>query len=268
MSIIQPKDFEIAMDRLDLDQALLAFASLSGYKVVGGALDEDEPILYVAAEREGAVRGYCAYMAENLELVVIPESNGPLFIGAPAHVIEMLEPTWLDLAIRWRRDCLAMHYRGMAERAHIAHPAWTAFYSEAPLGHLRYPAHVAVVVGGAPNGVQQIAITDGVTWKMVDLPVEEIRGLETIWDLEWTMSPFSLLAMRGRSPLSYIGVGPPEFRVGMLFNQTGGLIAWSGAASHCELMATMAEEEESGFTRVILFNQLNQWQGRDALTAS
>lgn len=263
MNIIQPKDFDEAMDRLDLEQAVAAFASLSGYKVIAGALDDEDPILYIAAEQDGAVRGYCAYMGEDMELVVIPEASGPLFIGAPAHIIEMLDSTWLDLAIRWRRDCLAMHYRTMAERAHIEHPAWTAFYSEQPLAQLRYAAHLAVIVEGAPSGIQKLAVTDGISWRLMELPVSDLMSLQPIWDLEWSMTPYSVLAMRGRSPLSYVGVGPPEYRVGMLFNQTGGLLAWSGAASHCELMATMTDERESGFTRIMLFNQLNHWQGRD-----
>lgn len=50
----------------------------------------------------------------------------------------------------------------------------------------------------------------------------------------------------------------------MLFNESGGLMAWSSAASHCELMASMANAEEPGFSRSLLLAQLNDWQGRSA----
>jgi len=259
---LEPKDLDAALKDMDLERATEVFASLSGWEVLSSALDEEDEILYIAARQEDAIRGFCCFISDPMEMVVIPETHGPFYIGAPASLIEMLDPTFSEPAVRWRRDCLAMHYRGMAEKARIPRPSWTAYYSEKPLGTLKYAAHVAIVVGGAPGGMQQLAITDGVTWRLLELPVAELSALVPMWPLEWTMSPMSVLAMRGRGPLRYIGVGPPDFRVGMLFNDMGGLLAWSGAASHCELMATMAEAEESGFSRMILLNQLNSWQNR------
>lgn len=261
---LEPKDLDSALKEQDLDRATAVFVSLTGWDVLSSALDEEDEILYIAARQEGSIRGFCCFISEPMEMVVIPETHGPFYIGAPRHLIEMLDPTFSESAVRWRRDCLAMYYRTMAEKAHIPHPSWVTYYSEHPLGNLKYAAHLAVVVGGAPQGLQQLAITDGVSWKMIEVPVDALDKLVPVWTLEWTMAPMSIMAMRGRGALRYIGVGPPDFRVGMLFNDFGGLVTWSGAATHCELMATMADGQESGFTRVMLLNQLNQWQGKSA----
>ena len=260
----EPKDLDNALRAGDVERAKAAFASLSGWPIHDAAIDLDEEILYIAAERDGKVSGFCCFISEGMRLDVIPETKGPFYLGAPGHLIEKLDPTFSEQAIRWRRDCMAMHYREMVLRAKLLHPGWTAFYSEEPLGQLRYAAHIAVVIGGAPHGQQQIAITDGVSWKTTTIPVSEMGRLVPIWKLEWSLDPMAVLAIRGRSPVHYVGVGPAEYRVAMLFNDVGGLIAWSGAASHAAIMAAMAETEESGFTRVMLLNQLNQWQGRSA----
>lgn len=262
--LFEPKDLDDALRAGDVEWAKQAFGSLSGWAIHDAAIDVDEEILYVAAEREGKIMGFCCFITHPMQLQVIPETDGPFYLGAPAHLIEKLDHTFSETAIRWRRDCLALHYREMALRSRILHPSWTAFYSEEPLGQLRYPAHVAIIVGGAPQGVQEIAITDGVSWRPGTLPVSEIGRLLPVWKLEWSLDPMVLTAIRGRGGIHYIGVGPAEYRVGMLFNELGGLLAWSGAASHAAQMADMANAEDSGFSRVMLLNQLNHWQGRSA----
>lgn len=259
-----PKDLERAIETDDVDAAREMFVEMSGWTVLDVAIDEDDPVLYAAVVTDGAVRGVCAYVNPDLEMVVVPETDSPLFLGCPAQLIEMLDVSFSEGAIRWRRDCLARYYRGMAENARVGHPAWTAFYSHAPLGMLRANAHVAVIVGGAPKGQQELAITDGTHWKSIHVPLSELTGLEPLWPLEWSSNSSALMAMRGRASLRYLGVGPPEYRVGMLFTEFGGLLAWSGAASHCELMASLAQTAESGFSRAMLLAQLNQWQGRSA----
>ncbi len=84
------------------------------------------------------------------------------------------------------------------------------------------------------------------------------------WPRGWTSNARTVLTMTGSSTLRFIEMGPPESRVGMLFNDSVRMMAWSGAASHCDLMASMAKAEESGFNRSLLLAQLNQWQGRSA----
>lgn len=260
----QPKDLQWAIVEGKPKEAGEAFSALTQWPVSALALDEDDPVLYAAVHRDGQMRGVCAYVNEDGELVIVPETDGPLFLGAPAELIEKLDITFSERAVRWRRDCLARHYRTMAQDAHIGHPVWTAFYSQTPLGVLQHNCHVGVLTGGAPDGMQGMAICDGHNWKTIQVPVEALNDLVPLWDLEWGMVPWAVLAMRGRSALHYVGVGPAEYRVGMLFNDMGGLLAWSPAASHCELMAQMAAAEETGFSRSMLLAQLNAWQHRSA----
>lgn len=261
---IETQALKCALEKMDAQLAFELFEEMTHWSVVDFALDEDDAVLYAAVLKDGQTRGYCAYVNDEAEFVVVAESDGPLFLGAPANLINCLDITFCEHSVRWRRDCLARFYRNMALDAKIGHPCWTAFYSEQPLGQMKHSAHIAVLVGGAPSGKQEVAITDGTGWRLASIPVMALNSLVPLWPLEWESEPHSILAMRGRGALRYVGVGPPEFRVGMLFNDMGGLLTWSCAASHCELMATLAEVEESGFSRTLMMSQLNQWQGRSA----
>lgn len=262
-AVATPDQLRVAIDDEDVDLASRVFARLTGWSLLDTALDEDAPVLYAAVSQQGSVRGVCAYVRDN-EVVVVPEQDGPMFLGCPGHVIDKLDVTFAESAVRWRRDCLARFYRDMSCKSHVGHPAWTAFYSQTPLGVIKAAAHIAIIVGSAPRGEQSLAITDGSGWKQIAVPVESLASLEPLWPLEWSTNGYTTLAMRGRGTLKYVGVGPAEYRVGMLFNELGGLLAWSGAATHCALMAGLVDGSESGFTRPMLLAQLNGWQGRSA----
>lgn len=251
--------FADAMNASDEQEACQAFSDLTGMQALAGAMDEDDAILYVAARADGAVRGFCAYLSEDDAFVVLPEVDGPPFLGAPPHLVNMLDPTLLEPAIRWRRDCLVMAYRRAAEFIGVSHPAWTAYFSETPLAHLANPAHIATVINGAPDGQQMIAITDGTDWRVQQRPVDELGNLRPLWSLEWDSMADALDALRGRSTLSYIAIGPADFRIGMLFSHSGGILAWSPTATHCRTMAALAGAEDSGFSRAALYTQLTAW---------
>lgn len=251
--------FADAMNSADEMKAWEAFTRLTGMDVVIAAMDEDDPILYVAARADDTVRGFCAYISVEEEFVLLPEVDGPPFLGAPPHLINALDPTLLEPAVRWRRDCLVMAYRRSAEFIGVAHPAWTAYFSDTPLARLANPAHVATVISGAPSGQQMIAITDGTDWRVQHHPVNALGFLRPLWTLEWDNMTDALGALRGRSALSYIAIGPADYRIGMLFNYSGGILAWSPAATHCRTMAALAGADDSGFSRAALYTQLTAW---------
>lgn len=251
--------FAAAMDDADETEAALAFTRLTGMDAVIAAMDEEDAILYVAARSDGAVRGFCAYISEEGQFVLLPEVDGPPFLGAPPHLVNALDPTLLEPAIRWRRDCLVMAYRRAAEFIGVSHPAWTAYFSETPLAHLANPARIATVINGAPDGQQMIAITDGTDWRVQQRCVDELGNLRPLWSLEWDSMADALDALRGRSTLSYIAIGPADFRIGMLFSHSGGILAWSPTATHCRTMAALAGAEDSGFSRAALYTQLTAW---------
>lgn len=253
-------------DALSLDQlpeALLLLKQLGGMDIVMGWIDDVDPVLYVAHRLNGRVHG-AAVLVEDEALQVYQETQSPPFTRCAPEVILELDPTLDARAIAWRRDCMLRHHRSMAVNARLSTPPWTAFYSEQPLAYLQHPAHFAVVARSS-NGRAGLAITDGERQRILDEPDPAL----TLWalpQLEWWQHRQGLLAAKGRSELHYIGIGPLEYRVGMLFNDIGGLLAWSPCAQDCQVMAALAGGAEDVFTPRQLLQQLDGWLGRSSVT--
>lgn len=246
-----------------LPDALKALKKLNPLDVVLGWIDDTDPVLYVAHRRNDRIHG-ATVLVEAGEVHVYSETESPPFTRCPPELIHELDRTLDVKAIAWRRDCLLRHHRAMAISSRLGHPPWTAFYCQEPLAQLQYPAHFAVVARSS-NGRASLAVTDGHNHWVLEDPGEDLPPLSPLPELEWWQHREGLMAAKGRSGLHYVGLGPLEYRVGMLFNDMGGLITWSACAQDCQIMATLAGVTDDVFTPSALLAQLDSWLGRSSV---
>lgn len=250
-----------AIFTMDAVLARNTFAALSELEVLAIAFDEEDPILYAAVVLNDRAQGLCAYVDDRNGLVTLGEQTCPPFLRCPPSIIERLDQTFDTKSLMWRRDCLMYHCRLMGIQAGLGLPLWTALYSEQPILQMGSAAHFAALVGRHDKG-HSVAVTDGTSWQVVDkASLDASLVLEPLPGLEWNSTLNNLLPMKGRSVLNYLGLGPPEFRVGMLFNDRGGLLAWSGAASECHRLAALTGGAEESLSPAALLKQINQWLG-------
>lgn len=260
--LLQQFDDAIFMDQLP--EALRLLAQLAGVDLVTGWIDEKDPVLYIAHRQNDRIHAAVA-LVEGGELRLYSETQSPPFTQCPPEVIHELDPSLDARAIAWRRDCLMRHHRAMAVNARLAVPPWTAFYSPEPLAQLQHPAHLAVVAR-AGDGRASLAVTDGERHRVLEGVDTGGLSLSALPELEWWQHEGGLRASQGRSRLHYLGLGPLEYRVGMLFNDLGGLVAWSACAQDCQLMANLAGVTDEAFSTHRLLAQLDGWLGRASVT--
>lgn len=251
---------DTAIRTSDEVEAVRLLREMTGLSIRRVGFDLDRAVAYLSVEDERRVYGACALVVAD-ELFTVDEHAAPIYIGAPRDLLDDLDPTFDAKAIRWRRDCMLMLHRRMVAATHLGHPYWTALYSRAPLCVLGRDAHIGVLLGGGLDGCVEVAATDGRNFRVVSVSIDALADMRPLPKLEWDGDYSSILASKGASDIHYVGVGPPQFRVGMLFNDSGGLLAWSGAATHCEKMAAAANETSPIFPPAQLLRQLQDWQG-------
>lgn len=241
-------------------EAVRLLREMTGWSIRRIGFDLERAVAYLSVQDERRVYGACALVVAD-KLFTVDEHAAPIYLGAPRELLDDLDPTFDAKAIRWRRDCMLMLHRRMVAAAHLGHPYWTALYSRDPLCVLGREAHVGVLLDGGTDGYVDVAATDGRNFRVVRISIEALADMLPLPKLEWDGDVASILASKGSSDMHYVGVGPPLFRVGMLFNDSGGLLAWSGAATHCETMAALANETSPIFPPAQLLRQLQDWQG-------
>lgn len=256
--LCQQLDTAILMS--DEDAVVRLLREMTGWSIRRVGFDPAKAVVYVSVQDERRVYGSCARVVAD-QLVTIAEHAAPAYVGAPRELLEDLDPTFDIKAIRWRRDCMLMVHRRMVMQAELGHPYWTALYSPTPLCVLGRDAHVGVLLDSGTDGLVDVAATDGRNFRVVRVSLEDLAAMRSLPRLEWDGDYPGILASKGAGDMHYVGVGPPDFRVGMLFNDGGGLLAWSGAATHCDMMAAMAQAPFPVFAPAQLLRQLQDWQG-------
>lgn len=257
-------DLELAILMSEPDMVRSLLRELSGLRLRLVGFDDSNPMVYASVRGDRRIYGLCAAVSGGV-LVLTEENKGPLFFEAPRNVLDDLDPTLDANSIRWRRDCMVMLHRKLTIEAQLGHPYWTALYSREPLCTLSRPAHVCVLLDSPGRGLVRVAATDGTISQIVTIDTDQLARLHVLSQLEWDGSMDWLLASRGGGGIHYMGVGPANYRVGMIFNDRGGLVLWSGLATMCEQLAMAAHDADAAFETAQLLRQLNDLQNGEVV---
>ena len=234
--------------------------------VVEAHSEEDEQSVYVAYFRPdvGVKAAVLVFDCHEDEWIAFSESEAPTYFGASSAVLDHLDDTLDEGSLRWRRDCRLLQVRSdMDEKQPLV--SWTAYFSPVPLANLSVPARVGVLVGPLDGPTILMEVTDGIDTQQVRISRDHAANLVPLWNVEWEGDLLGLELAIGYGGARYIPVGSPECRVGMLFNEVGGLLAWSPLAVCSQLLCELAGADDAGFPRKLLLSQQMQWRIRRSM---